>query len=278
MANKRLVLVAATLGLLLGLAPAQAAVAENSSLTQIEQLGKYIFFDASLSSSETQSCASCHAPDAGFTAPDSAINASGAVIPGAVGERFGNRKPPSAAYAGDSPILSFDTARGVWVGGMFWDGRASGDRLGDPLAEQAQGPFLNPLEQNMPQAKQVCLKVAHASYAALFEAVWGLGTLKESYINKNVDLTYERIARSIAAYEESTEVNPFSSKFDAFWDAAKADGKDITQITFSTQGVGSGATARATVQSGRIVSVAVTNSGSGYLVAPTITFGSGMGI
>jgi cytochrome c peroxidase len=31
---------------------------------------------------------------------------------------------------------------------MFWDGRATGWTLGDPLAEQAQGPFLNPLEQN----------------------------------------------------------------------------------------------------------------------------------
>jgi cytochrome c peroxidase len=31
---------------------------------------------------------------------------------------------------------------------MFWDGRATGWTLGDPLAEKAQGPFLNPLEQN----------------------------------------------------------------------------------------------------------------------------------
>jgi len=29
-----------------------------------------------------------------------------------------------------------------WVGGMFWDGRATGWILGDPLAEQALGPFL----------------------------------------------------------------------------------------------------------------------------------------
>lgn len=36
---------------------------------------------------------------------------------------------------------------------MFWDGRATGWTLGDPLAEQAQGPFLNPLEQAIPNAQ-----------------------------------------------------------------------------------------------------------------------------
>lgn len=59
------------------------------------------------------------------------------VMPGAVPERFGNRKPPSAAYAGDSPLLHYDAVDGVWVGGMFWDGGATGAVLGDPLAEQA---------------------------------------------------------------------------------------------------------------------------------------------
>ena len=42
---------------------------------------------------------------------------------GAVPGRFGNRKPPSAAYAGDSPVLSHSAP---FVGGMFWDGRATG--------------------------------------------------------------------------------------------------------------------------------------------------------
>ena len=38
-------------------------------------------------------------------------------------------------------------AKRVFVGGNFWDGRATGERLGDPIAEQAQGPFVNPVEQ-----------------------------------------------------------------------------------------------------------------------------------
>jgi cytochrome c peroxidase len=42
--------------------------------------------------------------------------------------------------------------------------------------------------------------------------------------------TYERIARSISAYEKSIEVNPFSSKFDIFWDNARDIGMDATTI------------------------------------------------
>ena len=48
---------------------------------------------------------------------------------------------------------------------MFWDGRATGWTLGDPLAEQAQGPFLNPLEQNMPSAEEVIRRVKKSWYA-----------------------------------------------------------------------------------------------------------------
>jgi cytochrome c peroxidase len=176
-------------------------------------LGKLIFFDTNLSTPPGMSCATCHAPGVGFTGPDSAINQTSAVYPGVIHTRFGNRKPPTAAYGGDSPVLYYDETEELWIGGMFWDGRATGWTLGDPLAEQAQGPFLNPLEQNMSGAKQVCLAMRRSGYVALFEQVWGPGSLD---CVKDVDDTYERIARSISTYERSDEVNPFSSKYDAF--------------------------------------------------------------
>jgi cytochrome c peroxidase len=190
-----------------------SALTAAAALAPIERLGKKIFFDDNLSRPAGQSCASCHDPEVGFTGPDSAINACGAVLEGAVQGRFGNRKPPTAAYAGFSPILHYDATDEVWIGGMFWDGRATGETLGDPLAEQAMGPFLNPLEQNMSSPKQVCRKVAESRYADLFEEVWGAGSLD---FRNDVAGTYERIARSIAAYERSAEVNPFSSKYDSF--------------------------------------------------------------
>jgi cytochrome c peroxidase len=187
--------------------------ATAQSLTPLEELGKALFFDTNLSTPPGQSCAVCHAPGFGFTGPDSAINAGQAVYPGAVHARAGNRKPPTAAYGGDSPVMYFDDTEGLWIGGMFWDGRATGWTFGDPLAEQAIGPFLNNLEQNMPSAKQVIDRVAKSDYAKLFVTVWGPGSL-----DSQTDLagTYERIGRSIAAYERSKEVNPFTSKYDYY--------------------------------------------------------------
>jgi cytochrome c peroxidase len=197
-----------------------------AALSPLEELGKRLFFDINLSTPPGQECAVCHALNVGMTGPDEEINKKGSVYEGAVRGRFSNRKPPTAAYAGDSPVLHIDE-EGNFVGGMFWDGRATGESLGDPLAEQAMGPFLNPVEQNMPDKKSVVLKVQESSNAALFEKVWGKGSLDAE---KDVDGAFERIARSIAAYERSSEVNPFNSKFDDFWRKAEAAGLDVASI------------------------------------------------
>jgi cytochrome c peroxidase len=195
-----------------------------TGLSPMEELGKQLFFDTDLSSPPGQNCADCHGPEVGFTGPDGLINGAGSVYEGAVGGRFGNRRPPAAAYAGDSPPLHRDE-EGTFVGGMFWDGRATGEVLGDPLAEQAMGPFLNPLEQNFPDRRSLIQTVREADYADLFEQVWG-----ERWLNADVDEAFECVARSIAAYERSAEVNPFSSRFDDFWRAATAAGLDVETI------------------------------------------------
>jgi cytochrome c peroxidase len=184
-------------------ASAQGTTTTLATLTAQEQLGKDLFFDTNLSTPVGLSCAGCHGPSVGYTGPNQAINAAGAVYEGAVTGRFGNRKPPTAAYAGDSPLLYFDGE--TWVGGMFWDGRATGWTMGDPLAEQALGPFLNPLEQNNASAQVVIDKVLASSYHDLFLQVC---TDSAAY--------YECIGRSIAAYERSTDVTQFTSKYD-YW-------------------------------------------------------------
>ncbi len=182
-------------------------------LTPIEQLGKLIFFDTTLSEPSGQACADCHAPEVGFTGPLIEINSNGSVYEGANPGLFGNRKPPSAAYAGYSPALHYDEAEDVWIGGLFWDGRATGWELGSPLAEQAQGPFLNALEQSLPHAVGVCNRIEEGDYAEFFEEVFGSDSLDCGH---HVAHTYELIARAIAAYETSPEVNPFSSKYDYY--------------------------------------------------------------
>ncbi len=210
----------------------------EAELTPLEELGKRLFFDINLSSPQGQDCSFCHGPAAGFSGPDGKINEAGAVYEGAIEGRFGNRKPPSAAYAGDSPILHRDE-EGNFVGGMFWDGRATGETLGDPLAEQALGPFLNPLEMNMPDKKNVVEAVRKSDYAGLFENVWGAGSLAA---DADIDEIYNNIGRSIAAYERSDEVNPFNSRFDDFWRKARAKGLSVEEIMESNwndfQGLG----------------------------------------
>lgn len=189
-----------------------ATAASAADLTDQELLGKHLFYDANLSTPPGQACAVCHGPHVGFTGPKEQINMHGAVYEGAVAERFGNRKPPSSAYAGDSPVLHYDPAGKTWVGGMFWDGRATGWTLDDPLAEQAQGPYLNPLEQNNASADQVCQKVARSDYAPLYAKVYG----EPIDASKDTPKVYANLARAIAAYERSAEMSPFTSKYDFF--------------------------------------------------------------
>lgn len=182
-------------------------------LTPEEKLGKNLFFD-NISSPDWMSCATCHAPETGWTGPIAGLNKHGAVYRGAVPTRFGNRKPPSAAYATLSPIFHYDESEELFVGGNFWDGRATGENLGNPAADQALGPFLNPVEQNNPSKQAVLEQIASSQYAGLWEIVWGEPISWET--ETEIDLNYDRVGLAIAAYEDSSEVNQFSSKYDAY--------------------------------------------------------------
>jgi cytochrome c peroxidase len=209
-------------------------LAQSPALLPKEELGKAIFFDKSLSINQNQACAACHAPEAGWAGPDEAVNKSGSVYEGSIAGRFGNRKPPSSAYATLSPVFN-EEEPGLFVGGNFWDGRATGHKLGNPAADQAQGPFLNPAEQAMPEAGCVVYRVCDALYPVTFESVWGSGTCDikwpddiETVCTKGgkvalsaedfakSDQAYDNIALSIAAFESSSESNAFTSKFDYF--------------------------------------------------------------
>jgi cytochrome c peroxidase len=220
---------------------ALVSAAAQVSLTPEEQLGKSIFFDENLSINQNQSCASCHDPDWGWTGPDSDINAHGAVYEGSIPGRFGERKPPTAAYATLSPIF-YQDKKGLFVGGNFWDGRATGEKLGNPAADQAQGPFLNPVEQALPDSAcvvyRVCNPVVPGDYPVGFEDIWGDEacdiawpadvetvcaaegtTVALSAADRaKSDMAYDYIGLSIAAYEDSPEVNAFTSKYDQTFD------------------------------------------------------------
>jgi cytochrome c peroxidase len=186
------------------------AGAQETQSSSIEQLGRQLFFDKNLSDPRGQSCATCHDPAAGWTGESSEINATESVYRGARQERAGNRKPPSAAYATPSPVFYYAPKEGNFVGGNFWDGRATGWLLGNPAAEQAQGPFVNPVEQNIRDEKTVVEKVCGSDYASLFRTIYG------EDICRNTINAYNAIGQALAAFENSKEVNAFSSKYDYY--------------------------------------------------------------
>lgn len=180
-------------------------------LSAEEFLGGLIFFDEDLSVNRNQSCASCHGAAVGWTGPLESSDAHGAVHEGAIAGRFGARKPGSSAYAAFSPVLHLG-ADGEFVGGNFSDGRATGERLGNPAAEQAQEQLLDPVGQALPDAAAVVARVCSddARYAPLFRHVWGQDACDD------VDEALVFIARSVVSYEASSAMSPFSSKFDAY--------------------------------------------------------------
>ena len=219
------------------LSPSTPAFAVNGGLPfseELAELGDEIFDDRNLSLRKNQACNTCHLAEWGFTGPDPAINAAGAVYPGSIPTRFGDRKPPSSAYSTLPPVLAFiREGGGEFVGGNFWDGRATGERLGNPAADQAQGPFLNSVEQALPDAACVVYRVSLAAYGDEYVRLWGDNIRTIAFPANSdelcgvegitiplsppdrakVDAEYANIAISIAVYEESH--NLFSSKFDA---------------------------------------------------------------
>ena len=180
----------------------------STSVVDEVSLGRKIFFDENLSSNANQSCASCHDPVAGFADPGVSLTAP--VSEGSVSGSFGNRNAPTSAYASFSPDFRLTTSNqssetvSKYEGGQFLDGRSV------DLVAQAKAPFLNPVEMNNADEADVVAKVQSSDYADDFIAVFGAGAFDD------VNDAYNNIAVAIASFESSTEMNPFTSKFDAF--------------------------------------------------------------
>ena len=219
-----------------------ASVSARRAPGTMANLGKLIFHDRTLSLNKNQSCASCHDAASGFSPPNDDLDANGGVMPGSNRERFGTRKPPSAAYATHSPVLHFDETDSVWVGGGFWDGRATGRRLRSPAAEQALEPFVNPVEQALPDVACVVYRVTHGRYSSLAVSVLGPDVERIRFPSNTDALcgqegavipvspadrlrimdAYDLIGLAIADFEDSPTMNQFSSKYDAYLDGRVA--------------------------------------------------------
>ena len=169
-----------------------------------EDLGRILFFDVNLSKNRTQSCATCHNPNAGFVDDrDNGVKKMASL--GDDGKSLGDRQAPTASYAKFSPAFHFDEKAKKYVGGQFWDGREA------TLEGQAGGPPLNPVEMGMSDKKAVVDRLKENTlYVDSFKKIFGAD------IFKNDDKAYEAMTIAIASFERTDEFSPFDSKYDRY--------------------------------------------------------------
>jgi cytochrome c peroxidase len=229
------------------------SVSSFDTYTLMTLLGTLELFDKNLSVFRNVACVTCHVPEAGFTGGSSLLNSTVVAQPGSVpitnatdghpNYRLSNRKPQTYSYAAFAPILHYNATQGTFYGGNFWDFRATGTRLGNPAAEQAEGPPTNPVEMALPDTACAVYRIATGAYAPLFELLWGQSSFAiqwpadvEQVCNQPAPApasdplpvhlsatdrqasndAYDHMALAMAQYEASPTVSAFSSKFDAF--------------------------------------------------------------
>lgn len=174
-----------------------------ANLSRLENLGSQIFKDKALSEPRGTSCNDCHQGTSGFAGNNGSRIG---VAQGSTPQSIGGRNAMSNAYTSFIPKFQFRvTGEDVDpVGGFFWDGRA------DTAEQQALGPLLNSLEMNNKDAASVVRKIATSPYAQLFKDEFG------SQIFTNPSLAFQKIGVAIAAFERTSALQPFSSKYDQY--------------------------------------------------------------
>jgi cytochrome c peroxidase len=220
-------------------------VLKGTGTESIETLGELMLFDKNMSPGRNQACTSCHMPYAGWSGPIPSVNLTMIAYPGTVHYRAGKRTPQRHTYAPFFPVLQFNAEQQLFFGGNFWDSRATGYRLRNPDAEQAQGPPVDTQEMGFPDTACVAYRLQHAVYRPLFELLWGKDSLDIKFPEDTEEIcstpggaaifegnpepiklkreerteaeaVYDHWGSSIDAYEQSVQVSNFTSKFDAF--------------------------------------------------------------
>jgi cytochrome c peroxidase len=217
---------------------------QGTGYQAVQTLGKLLNFDENMSPFKDEACAFCHMPYAGFSGPIPSVNLSMIAYPGSAHFRAGKRTAQRYTYSPDFPVLEYDTVQGLFFGGNFWDGRATGYLLQSPDAEQAQHPPVDPLEMGFPDTACIAFRLQRAVYRPLFEEIWGdsldiefppdaqkicdtpggaavfggsatpIRLSPEDRAKANN--VFNHWGQSISFYERSPAISAFSSKFDAF--------------------------------------------------------------
>src|SRR5580704_15049231 len=208
----------------------------------IRILGGLLNFDETMSPFKIEACAFSHLPYAAFSGPIQSVNLTKIAYPGSYHYRAAKRTAQRYTYSHTFPVLNYNTLEGLFFGGNFWDGRATGMKLQTPDAEQAQGPPVDPLEMGNPDIACIAYKISLTKYLRLFQLVWGdsfdiqwpadtaaicatpLGAeifggsatplgLSRTDRTKATNI-YDHWGQSLSFLERSNDVSPFNSKFD----------------------------------------------------------------
>src|SRR5580704_8662351 len=212
----------------------QPPTLQNTGTEAIETLGELMNFDRNMSPNRNQACMSCHMPYAGFGGPIPSVNLTMVAYPGTAHLRAGKRTPQRHPYAPFFPVLQYNQTQGLFFGGNFWDSRATGFLLRSPDAEQAQSPPVDTQEMGNPDIACIAFKLSQAPYRALFEEVWGKGSLEINFPPNTAEIcakpggafgsnttpvnlspadrtrardAYDHWGQSLDAYEQSVQVS-----------------------------------------------------------------------
>ena len=195
-----------------GTAPARDAAPQDvgsqaRALSLAAQVGRDLFFDATLSASGAMSCSTCHDPAHAYGPP----NGLAVQLGGVQGDQAGTRAVPSLRYKEFTPPYAdlLDNPDGVSVpgpgGGYTWDGRAA------TLADQAKIPLLSSFEMANASPADVVAKIKAGSYASLFQQAFGADAFNDA------DAAFNDAAAALQAFQDDdVSFHPFSSKFDLY--------------------------------------------------------------
>lgn len=145
--------------------------ADNPYSKEKAELGKLLYYDKRLSSDNSVSCGSCHAPEFAYT--------DGKQFSSGIAGQLGGRSAPTVVNRAYSTL-------------QFWDGRAA------TLEEQAKGPIANPVEmtsyKTADEAHKACVACLKGipGYVQRFKKVFG-----------TEDFNIDHVAKAIATFERT---------------------------------------------------------------------------
>jgi cytochrome c peroxidase len=229
-----------------------------SELSAVAQLGRKMFYDASLSGSGKLSCASCHSPDAAYGPPnDLAVQLGGADM-----KQTGFRAAPSLRYLEHTPNFSIgpnpemadndpvpldaaappgaampatnvkvasvakataDAAARAAAEANVPQGGLDHDGRANTFQGQALGPLLDPNEMDNHSAEELLDRLKHAPYADDLKKLFGAGIFNQP------ELALDEAMFALARFQaEEPSFHPYDSKYDAYL-AGKAELSEAEQ-------------------------------------------------